>query len=67
MSDVSSEPEKESIGSFIGNIILCLLFPFVVLWYGPKYLFKGEYIKGIVIIVLVVAELILVNSVYNVF
>lgn len=67
MSEVKVEKETESIGSYIGNVILAMLFPFVVLWYGPKYLLKGEYIKGIMIILIVVIELIVVNSIFGVF
>lgn len=67
MSEINHENGKETIGAYIGNVILSMLFPFMALWYGPKYLFKGEYIKGIVIILIVAVELIVVNSIYDVF
>lgn len=67
MSQIKPEEDKETLGSYIGNVILCMLFPFVVLWYGPKYLLNQEYVKGIVIILIVVVELMLVNSIYGVF
>ena len=61
MSEVSDsqvkKEKKESIGSYIGNLILCMLFPFVALWFGPKYLIKGEVVKGVVIIAVVAVEL----------
>jgi hypothetical protein len=41
-----------------------MLFPFVALWYGPKYLLKGEYVKGIVLILIVAVELAIVLSAY---
>ena len=62
--EVEEEVEKESIGSYIGNVILAMLFPFVALWYGPKYLLKGEYVKGIVLILIVAVELAIVLSAY---
>ena len=58
------EEKKESIGGYIGNLILSMLFPFMALWYGPKYLFKGEYVKGIVLILIVAVELAIVWSNY---
>lgn len=67
MSKINHENKKETIGAYVGNVILSMLFPFMVLWYGPKYLLKGEYIKGIVIILIVAVELIIVNSIYGVF
>ena len=54
--------EKEGIGSYIFNIVLSMLFPIVMLWYGPKYLIKGEYLKGILLILIVAVELIIVYS-----
>lgn len=69
MNDIPIEKEhegkeemKESIGEFIGNIFISMLFPFMVLWFGPKYLVKKMYIKGIIIICLVVTEVILVGK-----
>jgi hypothetical protein len=64
VNEVEEEVEKESIGSYIGNVILAMLFPFVALWYGPKYLLKGEYVKGIVLILIVAVELAIVLSAY---
>jgi len=62
--EVEKEEEKEGIGSYIGNVVLSMLFPFVTLWYGPKYLLKGEYVKGIVLILIVAVELTIVLSAY---
>ena len=61
---VNEAEEKESIGGYIGNLILSMLFPFMALWYGPKYLLKGEYVKGIVLILIVAVELAIVWSNY---
>jgi hypothetical protein len=52
--------EDESIGGYLFNIFLCMVFPFMMLWYGPKYLFDGNYVKGLVLIAIVVTEFILV-------
>jgi hypothetical protein len=67
MSQIKPEEDKETLGSYIGNVILCMLFPIVVLWYGPKYLLNQEYVKGIVIILIVVVELIVLNSIFDIF
>lgn len=39
-----------------------MMFPIVTLWYGPKYLTKDEYLKGILLILIVVVEMGLVFS-----
>ena len=62
MSEITKENEKETIGAYITNLVLSMLFPIVALWYGPKYLLKEEYAKGIVIIVIVAVELYIVMS-----
>ncbi|HEY73687.1 MAG: hypothetical protein DRJ03_13915 [Chloroflexi bacterium] len=65
MNEAEGEEEKkESIGGYIGNLILSMLFPFMALWYGPKYLINGEYVKGIVLILIVAVELAIVWSNY---
>jgi hypothetical protein len=70
MSEVTNktadEEKKETIGGFIGNLVLSMLFPIWALWYGPKYLIKGEYIKGLVLIAIVAAELIAVFSIMDI-
>jgi hypothetical protein len=63
-SEISNE-KKETVGAYITNVLLSMLFPFMALWYGPKYLLKGELIKGIVIILIVAAELTVVYSMYR--
>lgn len=32
----------------LGNLLLCTLFPFFALWYGPKYVTRHEYLKAFV-------------------
>jgi len=59
--------KKDSIGEFIGNLVIAMIFPFMVLWYGPKYLAKGKYVKGIIIIVIVVTEFIIVGKLRGIF
>lgn len=54
------EKEEDSIGAFIGNLILCMIFPIAMLGFGPWYLYKGKYVKGLVLIVVVVTEFIMV-------
>jgi hypothetical protein len=61
----ANETEKESMGAYIGNVVLAMLFPILMLWYGPKYLLKKEYAKGIAIILIVVIELAILWSIYN--
>ena len=62
---ISNEKKKETVGAYIANVLLSMLFPFMALWYGPKYLLKGELMKGIVIMLIVAAELIVVYSIYQ--
>jgi hypothetical protein len=62
---MASEEKKETIGGFIGNLLLSMLFPILALWYGPKYLIKGEYIKGLVLIAIVVTEVLVVLSIMD--
>ena len=50
---VEKEEEKEGVGSYIGNVVVSMLCPIVALWYGPKYLLKGEFVKGLVLILIV--------------
>ncbi len=64
-NEKANEMQKEGIGAYVGNVILAMLFPIVALWYGPKYLFKGEYVKGIVLILIVGVELFVVLSLQN--
>ena len=64
--DTAKEKKKETIGAYIVNIITAMLFPFVVIWFGPKYLLKGEYVKGIVIILIVVVEFIVLGSIFEI-
>ena len=60
--EVEKEEEKEGIGSYIGNVVLSMLCPIVALWYGPRYLLKGEFVKGIVLILVVAGGLAIVLS-----
>lgn len=59
--------KEDSIGEYIGNLVISMIFPFMVLWYGPKYLSKRKYVKGIVIIVIVVTEFIIVGKLRDLF
>jgi hypothetical protein len=65
-NETASQENKEGIGGFIGNLVLSMLFPIWALWYGPKYLIKGEYVKGILLIVIVAVEFIVVLSIMDV-
>ena len=52
---VSTEPEGQEVyGSgtldFVIVLILCLLFPIVSLWYGPKLLVTGHVLRGIFVL-----------------
>jgi hypothetical protein len=42
------QTRPESIGAFLGNLLLCTLFPIVALWYGPRYVMRNEYLKAFV-------------------
>jgi presenilin-like A22 family membrane protease len=61
----AQEKKKESIGAYIVNIITCMLFPIMVIWLGPKYLLKREYIKGIMIIIITVVWFLIVLSIFD--
>jgi hypothetical protein len=64
VEEVAKEEEKESIGAYIGNVVLSMLCPIVALWYGPKYLLKGELVKGLVLILIVGGGLAIALSAY---
>jgi len=49
-NDKEDKEEKKASGSYISDLIISILIPIAGLWYGPKYLIKGEYVKGGVII-----------------
>jgi len=59
--------KEDSIGEFIGNLVISMIFPFMMLWFGPRYLIKGKYLKGIIIIVIVVTEFIIVGKLRGLF
>jgi len=56
--NASDPPQREGLWEYVFHIVLCMLFLVVVLWYGPKYFFKGEYLKAAIIIGIVVTEII---------
>ena len=57
---VDNGAAKESKGSYISDQIISILFPIVALWYGPKYLIKGEYLKGTAILAIFSIELYII-------
>jgi len=63
--DTAKEKKKEPVSAYIVNVITSMLFPFMVIWFGPKYLLKKEYVKGIVIIIIVVIELVILGSIFE--
>ena len=66
----NQKPKKskdDSIGEFIGNLVISMLFPVAMLWFGPRYLIKGKYVKGIIIIVIVATEFIIVGKLRGIF
>ncbi len=63
--DTAKEKKKEPVSAYIVNVITSMLFPFMVIWFGPKYLLKKEYVKGIVIILIVVIELVILGSIFE--
>ncbi|MCK4830524.1 hypothetical protein KA005_83170 [bacterium] len=64
--DTAKEKKKEPVSAYIVNVITSMLFPFMVIWFGPKYLLKKEYVKGIVIILIVVVELVILSSIFEI-
>jgi uncharacterized membrane protein len=60
-SSVESKSKKKSrrVAEFVGDLIVSMIFPFMALWFGPRYILRGEYIKGIAILVIVSVEFIL--------
>lgn len=61
---VKTTDTEKSTGSYIQDQIMSILFPILALWYGPKYLVKGEYPKGVVILIIFAIELYFIIS-YN--
>ena len=59
---VSPDVSKKSSGSYISDQIISVLFPIAALWYGPKYLIKGDYLKGVIILVIFAIELYFIFS-----
>jgi hypothetical protein len=55
--------KKSGIGSYLSDALLSMMFPITVLYYGTRYLLKGEYLKGILLFAIVAVELIVVFSV----
>ncbi len=51
------DEDKESKGSYVSDQVFSIIFPILALWYGPKYLIKGEYLKGAVILIIFAIEL----------
>jgi hypothetical protein len=37
----------ERVGQFVGNLLFCLIFPIVAIWYVPKYVMRQEYVKAV--------------------
>jgi len=54
---------EEAKDSYVSDQIFSILFPFLAIWYGPKYLIKGQYIKGITILVIFAIELYFIISI----
>jgi len=53
---------QESKGSYSQDQFISILFPIFALWYGPKYLMRGEVAKGVAILVIFVVEILVVFS-----
>ena len=49
--------KKGTIGAYLNDVVLSMLFPVWVLWLGPRYLLRGELLKGIVLILIVAVEM----------
>jgi len=53
-ADATEPKPREVYGSgtwdFVFVLLLCLLFPFVSLWYGPKLLFTGHVLRGLIVL-----------------
>lgn len=50
----------EGVATFLGNVMLCVLFPVWALWYGPKYAMRHEYWRASVCVAVAVTEVVLV-------
>jgi len=37
----------ESVGQFVPNLLFCLFFPILGVWYVPKYVMRQEYLKAV--------------------
>lgn len=54
VADETAETWKtrpESIGVFLGNLLVCALFPIFALWFGPKYVMRREYVRALLCVV----------------
>ena len=59
----NSADSKETIGSYLSDQFISIIFPIAALWYGPKYLIKKEYVKGVIILAIFAIELYIIFSV----
>ncbi len=60
---VNNAKSKETKGSYLSDQFISIIFPFAALWYGPKYLIKREYLKGVIILAIFAIELYIIFSV----
>jgi len=49
--------KKGTVGAYLSDVVVSMLFPVWVLWLGPRYLLRGELLKGIVLILIVAVEM----------
>jgi hypothetical protein len=54
--------KKDTVGAYLSDVVVSMLFPVFALWFGPRYLLDGKFLKGIVLILIVAVELIVVWS-----
>ena len=50
--------KKDTVGAYLSDVVVSMLFPVFALWFGPRYLLDGKFLKGIVLILIVAVELI---------
>jgi hypothetical protein len=61
-TDKQQAIQQEGLWSYIGTVLISMMFPITVLFQGPRYLIRREYWKGILLFAIVAIELIIVFS-----
>ncbi len=66
-SDVNDTSEDwrtrpEPLSTFLFSLVLCLIFPIIALWYGPRYAMRHEYFRAIACVAVPVTAIAFLSS-----